>query len=999
MAEHEHEFEGHEEELEAPKDSLWRDEHEMEKSANIVYFLTLGIVSGLILREINKKTKFPYSPMILSLGILLGLLQKSLGYVGESASILSKMHPHLIVFVFVPVLLFESAFNCDWYTFKYQMVNILLLAGPGCGWGAILLGAVFKMVLRYDDHDMTWYQAFTLGSVLSATDPVAVVALLKELGASLAFNHLIEGEALLNDGVAMVFFIFFNKFSKAASGKGEAVTASQVVLNFVRNSLVGPALGLILGILAALWTKRILGDDIEVTWLTFVFTYLTFYWAEFCFFKTSGLLAVVGLGLFWSAFGKTRIRSSVEHSVHTVWGFVQYSCDTLIFLLVGIIVGTQVIEETFIHKSDYIRMIVFYFFMILARFIMILTFWPFLRCFGYPISKSEFIVLVYGGLRGALGLTLSLMVGCDEELPARFRHLSVFYGAGMAAITNLINGTTCKALVQYLEMIENPVVKKKVYKKYLEELIVNSQDKMRELESDQFYSMADWNKVNQLIGQPKFIEKIEKLETEIKYMIGSNKVSSNSSNLYEGLTDQEIFGEVRYRIYRIMKGLYYDKFEYGLCEEDTVRLLVESSDIGLDHTKAILNIWDQLYKNFLNFSSVNFFFKVKEMPFIGPFARDYMIKHLGFVYDVTTTFLSCANEAFHLTESFPMSKDAVRVVMEELNKEIEKAEGYLSILNDTFPEIVRAIQTKRASHSILTHQRHYLDETQQNGLVDDKEYQLLKKEINTRLVDLENHQFDMILPSFHVLAMEFPIFSGLVSTDLDNIIKSAYEKKFGPDEIIYEQGMTCQNIYIVSKGNVVDEFQGGSIKKGLGSLITYTNLIGDGTCMSTAKTTADSLLYSLNLKILKDLMNKNPDFEFKIYINSVEYLRKMFENQAGPLAHLEIKRLLDFFRTKSKLRKFTTNQKCDFIFGGYLFRGELKDINNKVYSQYTYIPPQDTECLVTKDCQCLIFEDSVESFNNQMLKQLDLDPHKDQQIQERYSQIKRTSMMDKSKHH
>ncbi|CAK77260.1 unnamed protein product (macronuclear) [Paramecium tetraurelia] len=984
MAEHESEFEGHEEELEAPKDSLWRDEHEMEKSANIVYFLTLGIVSGLILREINKKTKLPYSPMILSLGILLGLLQKSLGYVGESASILSKMHPHLIVFVFVPVLLFESAFNCDWYTFKYQMVNILLLAGPGCGWGAILLGAIFKLVLQYDDNDMTWYQAFTLGSVLSATDPVAVVALLKELGASLAFNHLIEGEALLNDGVAMVFFIFFNKFSKAASGKGEAVTASQVVLNFVRNSLVGPALGLILGILAALWTKRILGDDIEVTWLTFVFTYLTFYWAEFCFFKTSGLLAVVGLGLFWSAFGKTRIRSSVEHSVHTVWGFVQYSCDTLIFLLVGIIVGTQVIEETFIHKSDYIRMIVFYFFMILARFIMILTFWPFLRCFGYPISKSEFIVLVYGGLRGALGLTLSLMVGCDEELPARFRHLSVFYGAGMAAITNLINGTTCKALVQYLEMIENPVVKKKVYKKYLEELIVNSQDKMRELESDQFYSMADWNQ-------------IEKLETEIKYMLGSNKVQTSSSNLYEGLTDQEIFGEVRYRIYRILKGLYYDKFEYGLCEEDTVRLLVESSDIGLDHTKAILNIWDQLYKNFLNFSSVNFFFKVKEMPLIGPFARDYMIKHLGFVYDVTTTFLSCASEAFHLTGTFPMSKDAIRVVMEELNKEIEKAEGYLGILNDTFPEIVRAIQTKRASHSILTHQRHYLDDTQQNGLVDEKEYQLLKKEINTRLVDLENHQFDMVLPSFHVLAMEFPIFSGLVSTDLDNIIKSAYEKKFGPDEIIYEQGMTCQNIYIVSKGNVVDEFAGGTIRKGLGTLITYTNLIGDGTCMSTAKTTADSLLYSLNLKILKDLMSKNPDFEFKIYINSLEYLRKMFENQAGPLANVEIKRLLDFLRTKSKLKKFTTNQKCDFIFGGYLFRGELKDINNQVYSQYTYIPPQDTECLVTKDCQCLTFEDSVDSFNNQMLKQLDLDPHKDQQIQERYSQIKRTSMMEKSK--
>lgn len=78
--------------------------------------------------------RFPYSPMVLTCGLLIGLLSSSLGYLGESASILSHMHPHLIVYVFVPVLLFESAFNCDWYVFKYQMVNILLLAGPGVGW-------------------------------------------------------------------------------------------------------------------------------------------------------------------------------------------------------------------------------------------------------------------------------------------------------------------------------------------------------------------------------------------------------------------------------------------------------------------------------------------------------------------------------------------------------------------------------------------------------------------------------------------------------------------------------------------------------------------------------------------------------------------------------------------------------------------------------------------------------------------------------------------------
>jgi len=103
-------------------------------------------------------------------------------------------------------------------------------------------------------------------------------------------------------------------------------------------------------------------------------------------------------------------------------------------------------------------------------------------------------------LRGALGLTLSLLVGCDQDLPLRFRHLAVFFTAGMALLTNLVNGTTCKALVDYLQMIENPAVKKRVYKSYLKEMIVSSEDKIKELESDDFYNMADWNQVKGLIG-------------------------------------------------------------------------------------------------------------------------------------------------------------------------------------------------------------------------------------------------------------------------------------------------------------------------------------------------------------------------------------------------------------------------------------------------------------------------------------------------------------------
>lgn len=167
------------------------------------------------------------------------------------------MHPHIILFIFIPILLFESAFNCDWFVFRRLVKNILLLAGPGVLVGSLLVGVVFKLVLQYPDEDMTWYQAFTLGSVISATDPVAVVALLKELGATLRFNVLIEGESLFNDGFAMVFFAIFSNLSK-----GNDLTVSGVAVDFIRNSLVGPCIGILLGFLASLWTRRVLGDDI-----------------------------------------------------------------------------------------------------------------------------------------------------------------------------------------------------------------------------------------------------------------------------------------------------------------------------------------------------------------------------------------------------------------------------------------------------------------------------------------------------------------------------------------------------------------------------------------------------------------------------------------------------------------------------------------------------------------------------------------------------------------
>ncbi len=109
---------------------------------------------GAICRAFSKKYKIPYTPMLLVIGLSLGYFRHILGAVGDGVDIMSKLNPHMILFVFIPILIFESGFNCDWYVFKKEIVNILLLAGPGVLWGAVIIAFCFKSILGYDE--LSW---------------------------------------------------------------------------------------------------------------------------------------------------------------------------------------------------------------------------------------------------------------------------------------------------------------------------------------------------------------------------------------------------------------------------------------------------------------------------------------------------------------------------------------------------------------------------------------------------------------------------------------------------------------------------------------------------------------------------------------------------------------------------------------------------------------------------------------------------------------------------
>lgn len=309
---------------------------EQISEALVVFFVAVGLLIGAVCRELNKNLGIPYTPALMVIGALIGRYRESLGDFGEAAQIVTKINPHGILMIFIPTIIFESAFNADPFIFQNQIYQVLVLAGLGVFLGAFMLAFCFHFILGYG-AELPFSAAMTFGSIVCATDPVAVVALLKELGTPAKFNLLLEGESLLNDGTAMVFYIICSAFYK-----GEAVTALGVVLQFVQLSIGGGVLGAVVCLMVLVWLSRIVKDDLLTISITFFSCYLTFFVGEI-YFGVSGIIAIVTLGILMSMYGTVRINPESIHSLHSVWSFVQHAMETIIFIVTGLYIGEELL--------------------------------------------------------------------------------------------------------------------------------------------------------------------------------------------------------------------------------------------------------------------------------------------------------------------------------------------------------------------------------------------------------------------------------------------------------------------------------------------------------------------------------------------------------------------------------------------------------------------------------------------------------------------------------
>ncbi|NTU82437.1 MAG: Na+/H+ antiporter [Chloroflexales bacterium] len=431
----------------------------------IIELLLIVSVVALVVRRL----RIPYTVALVIVGLLLTFQQP----------VTIDLTPELILALFVPPLVFEAAFHLDYRRLRDNLLPILTLAVPGVLLTTLIVGTVVRM-----GGGITLTTGLVFGALISATDPVAVVALFRALGAPRRLVILVEGESLFNDGTAIVVF---NLVLAAALTAAPDPTLGLGLLNgvveFVRVSVGGVAIGVGLGWMAAWVIGRVDDYLIEIT-VTTVLAFGAYLLAERV--HVSGVLAVVGAGIVCGTLGPRGMSPTTQIVLVNFWEYLAFVANSLVFLLIGLDVNIPQL----LAQSGPIGLAVGA--VLLSRALVVYGLSGLLNLRRPRLSWPYQHVLFWGGLRGAIGLALVL------SLPASFadRELLRVMTYGVVLFTLLIQGVTMNPLLRRLGLIEREAGQLEYERRHAQLMTaLAARQRIEELHRTGMVSSATWEQL------------------------------------------------------------------------------------------------------------------------------------------------------------------------------------------------------------------------------------------------------------------------------------------------------------------------------------------------------------------------------------------------------------------------------------------------------------------------------------------------------------------------
>ena len=402
--------------------------------------LTIIVAVAALFSYINHKfLKLPVTIGLLSLSLVLALFFVALREVSPDVFhqaceiVLNINFREILMNVMLSFLLFAGAMHVDLKALEKEKWAVLLFATLGVLISTFIVGALGYLVFGLIGLSVPFIHCLLFGALISPTDPIAVLAILKEAHASKSLELKISGESLFNDGVGVVVFLSIAMISSMGV---ENFEASEIFHIFALEALGGIVYGLLLGYLGYLLLQSI--DDapkIEVL-ITVAIAMGGYSLADIL--GVSGPLAMVAAGLLiGDRLGSGKFSNKSKEHLDIFWEMLDDILNAVLFVLIGLEVLTLSFEFTHFIAGLLASVIV-----LVARFSSVGLSYSMLK--SHDISKIRTVaILTWGGLRGGISVALALSLA-----PSMSREIIVFITYMVVVTSVLVQGLTIKSVVK-----------------------------------------------------------------------------------------------------------------------------------------------------------------------------------------------------------------------------------------------------------------------------------------------------------------------------------------------------------------------------------------------------------------------------------------------------------------------------------------------------------------------------------------------------------------------
>lgn len=430
----------------------------LELSTLLVALGTLALSSFAVFWA--KSLRIPHTVLLVALGAVIGALSTV-----ESFHFLESFHltPEVLFYVFLPILIFESAYNISARKLAENSLPITLLAVVSLLISTLLIGYALVFVLGLIGITIPLIVGLLFGALISATDPVAVLALFKEYGAPRRLSLIFEGESLFNDATGVALFLVILEVT--LFGFSGISTVTEGVINFSMMIINGILFGILCGVVfskAIEWTRS--NEQASIA-LTFVLAYTTFLASDFITHHihlgeqklyVSAIIATTIASIIMGNYGRPKIHPKAEEFVDKLWGQLAFIVNSVVFILVGILFVNIPFSSGEILLPIILAIVV----VAVARAISV---YPVVESYNLFVSARQRIplswqhLLSWGSLRGALAVTMVLMIPADFaiagwSLSMTPQEFILALTVGCIFFTIFVKATTIQALMGALRL-------------------------------------------------------------------------------------------------------------------------------------------------------------------------------------------------------------------------------------------------------------------------------------------------------------------------------------------------------------------------------------------------------------------------------------------------------------------------------------------------------------------------------------------------------------------